>query len=57
MYGQDIRRCMPQVRKNVRALEIKLAAVIALDFLDSGAKLGRHVGKEISHSVGVRLEA
>ena len=37
---------------------IKLAAVIAPDILDSGAKLGRHVGKEISQSsVGVRLEA
>ena len=36
---------------------IKLAAVITLNFLDSDAKLGRHVGKEISHSVGVRLEA
>ena len=37
---------------------VKLAVVIALDFLDSGAKLSRHIGKEISQSsVGVRLEA
>ena len=37
---------------------VKLAVVIALDSLDGGAKLSRHVGKEISQSsVGVKLEA
>ena len=36
----------------------KLAVVIALDSLDGGAKLSRHVGKEISQCrISVRLKA